>query len=159
MSSSNTTSRRYTIVVEHLDPELDDWQTLEYKTIAAECLASDADFLLSGLPSAAQTQRQLGLPSSNLTEQSVESKFSTPDQRKRVCLLDPKGERDLSPQDGEDFDVFLFGGILGDDPPRGKPQTTSPPDPARKTLTTPRQIAPATYANSASPAAGSARSK
>ena len=26
---------------------------------------------------------------------------------------------DLSTNDAEEFDVFLFGGILGDDPPRG----------------------------------------
>lgn len=122
--------RRYTIIVEHLDPELEDWQALEYKAIASECAASNADFLLSGLPSASQTQKQLGLPSTNLTEQSVEARFSAPDQRKRVCLLDPKGERDLSPEDGEEFDVFLFGGILGDDPPRG---TTNPQFPTRTT--------------------------
>ncbi|KAL7412757.1 DUF431-domain-containing protein [Mrakia frigida] len=35
----------------------------------------------------------------------------------RVCLLDPKAEKELAPEDGEEFDVFLFGGILGDDPP------------------------------------------
>ncbi|KAK4054415.1 hypothetical protein OIV83_000909 [Microbotryomycetes sp. JL201] len=38
----------------------------------------------------------------------------------RVCLLDPKGEKELEPQDIESFDWFLFGGILGDDPPRGE---------------------------------------
>lgn len=39
----------------------------------------------------------------------------------RVCLLDPKAEKELSPEDfNEDdagavgFDMFLFGGILGD---------------------------------------------
>jgi len=37
-----------------------------------------------------------------------------------VCLLDPKGEKDLGPEDAELFDAFLFGGILGDDPPRDR---------------------------------------
>lgn len=114
-------ARRHTLVVEHLDPELEDWQALEYTCIAAECAAANATFLLSGLPSASQTHKHLGLPSAALSEQSVEARYATPEQRRRVCLLDPKGEKDLSPQDGEDFDVFLFGGILGDDPPRGKP--------------------------------------
>ncbi|CAI4212219.1 unnamed protein product [Parascedosporium putredinis] len=40
------------------------------------------------------------------------------DTKDRVCLLDPSAAKDLSPEDGDTFDVFLFGGILGDDPPR-----------------------------------------
>lgn len=35
------------------------------------------------------------------------------DCKDRVCLLDPSAAQDLSPEDGERFDVFLFGGILG----------------------------------------------
>ncbi|CAE7105468.1 unnamed protein product [Rhizoctonia solani] len=38
----------------------------------------------------------------------------------QVCLLDPKAEKELSPSDGESFSWFLFGGILGDDPPRDR---------------------------------------
>jgi ribosome biogenesis SPOUT family RNA methylase Rps3 len=38
-----------------------------------------------------------------------------------VCLLDPKAEEELSPKDGDGrFSWFLFGGILGDDPPRDR---------------------------------------
>ena len=50
----------------------------------------------------------------------METLFATPEAKRKVCLLDPKGEKDLSPTDGQDFDVFLFGGILGDDPPRDR---------------------------------------
>ena len=110
------------IVVEHLDPELEEWQALEYKCIAEECRKSDMSFLLSGVQSATSVAKQLSLPSSNVTLQSVESSYDS-NERQRVCLLDPKAEQDLSPQDGEIFDVFLFGGILGDDPPRGKSAT------------------------------------
>ncbi|KIJ16516.1 hypothetical protein PAXINDRAFT_168604 [Paxillus involutus ATCC 200175] len=38
----------------------------------------------------------------------------------KVCLLDPKADRKLEPEDGLEFDWFLFGGILGDDPPRDR---------------------------------------
>ncbi|KAJ7172096.1 SAM-dependent RNA methyltransferase [Mycena filopes] len=39
----------------------------------------------------------------------------------KVCLLDPKAELPLSPEDGDGrFEWFLFGGILGDDPPRDR---------------------------------------
>ncbi|KAK4702287.1 hypothetical protein P7C70_g3934, partial [Phenoliferia sp. Uapishka_3] len=39
---------------------------------------------------------------------------------RRVCLLDPRAEKEIAPEDGEEFDWFLFGGILGDDPPRDR---------------------------------------
>ncbi|KAF7294315.1 hypothetical protein HMN09_01160500 [Mycena chlorophos] len=39
----------------------------------------------------------------------------------KVCLLDPKAEKGLAPEDGDgEFEWFLFGGILGDDPPRDR---------------------------------------
>ena len=38
----------------------------------------------------------------------------------RVCLLNPKAPKVLAPKDAEFFDCFLYGGILGDDPPRDR---------------------------------------
>jgi len=40
----------------------------------------------------------------------------------KVCLLDPSSPYPLSPEDADTYDFFLFGGILGDDPPRGTNQ-------------------------------------
>ncbi|KAH9817024.1 hypothetical protein DFH28DRAFT_167280 [Melampsora americana] len=37
-----------------------------------------------------------------------------------VCLLDPRAETVLEPADAKRFRWFLFGGILGDDPPRDR---------------------------------------
>ncbi|GAA97814.1 uncharacterized protein L969DRAFT_629248 [Mixia osmundae IAM 14324] len=37
--------------------------------------------------------------------------------KSKVCLLDPRAPQALSPADAAHFDVFLFGGILGNDPP------------------------------------------
>lgn len=115
----STDDPRPTIIVEHLDPELEDWQALEYRCIAEECKTSDWTFILSGLHDSKSVSRQLGLPASNLTQASVEKLYSAEDARQKVCLLDPKATQDLSPEDASQFDVFLFGGILGDDPPRG----------------------------------------
>lgn len=120
MASTESRGGRYTIIVEHLDPELEDWQALEYKSIAGESRSEGWDFILSGLSSASETQQQVGLPATNLTEDNVENLYSSESKRQRVCLLDPKAEQDLNPEDGKHFDVFLFGGILGDDPPRGQ---------------------------------------
>ena len=117
-NSRSETKPQQTIIVEHLDPELEDWQALEYACISAECHASNTQFLLSGLHSTLSLHKHLDIPAANRTNGSVEDMYS-PNERQRVCLLDPKAERDLSPEDGEVFEAFLFGGILGDDPPRG----------------------------------------
>jgi ribosome biogenesis SPOUT family RNA methylase Rps3 len=35
-----------------------------------------------------------------------------------MCLLDPKASEVLTPADAAAFDLYVFGGILGDDPPK-----------------------------------------
>lgn len=119
-NDSSADEARYTVIVEHLDPELEEWQVLEYKCITDECASSTPkwQFLLSGLPNPADVAKQLGVSGNIVTQESVESRYSQ-EKKSRVCLLDPKATKDLEPEDGDVFDVFLFGGILGDDPPRG----------------------------------------
>ncbi|KAJ5533624.1 SAM-dependent RNA methyltransferase predicted [Penicillium frequentans] len=104
-------------VVEHLDPELGPWSALEYAAIARESHDLGARFLLSSVPAELQMPADLAATRGLEVEQrSVEEIFA--DRKDRVCLLDPSAQVELSPEDGETFDVFLFGGILGDDPPR-----------------------------------------
>lgn len=38
----------------------------------------------------------------------------------RICLLDMRGDKNLAPEDAENFDCFMFGGILGDHPPKDR---------------------------------------
>lgn len=54
--------------------------------------------------------------------QLLQSNPDSPIPISKVCLLDPRAERVLSPSDGAPgkFEYFLFGGILGDDPPRDR---------------------------------------
>ena len=63
---------------------------------------------------------QLHLQPVQVTQQGVEQLLRDNVEKQEVCLLDPKAERDLTPDDRDAFRVFLFGGILGDDPPRGR---------------------------------------
>ncbi|KAJ6112623.1 hypothetical protein N7512_007947 [Penicillium capsulatum] len=106
-------------VVEHLDPELGPWSALEYACIARESHDRGARFLLSSVPAALQMPADLAATRGLEVEQrSVEEIFA--DRKDRVCLLDPAAQEELSPTDGDTFDVFLFGGILGDDPPRDR---------------------------------------
>lgn len=127
-----------TFVVEHLDPELEEWSSLEYGAIASECHAAGSQFLLSSVPQSLKLPENLqNAKGLNIETRGIEEIYAA--QKAKVCLLDPAASKDLSPEDGDTFDIFLFGGILGelsldcqgchfpqhtnsntgDDPPRG----------------------------------------
>ncbi|TEA20554.1 Protein arginine N-methyltransferase SFM1 [Colletotrichum sidae] len=108
-----------TYIVEHLDPELGPWSELEYIAIAKETHAAGGTFLLSSLPAGFVVPDKLKhVPALRTENRGVEELYAH--DKYRVCLLDPAAASDLCPEDGEKFDAFLFGGILGDDPPRDR---------------------------------------
>jgi len=107
-------------VVEHLDPELEQWSALEYRTIAQECAAAGSTFTLSSIPAGFKLPSELkSVTSLQVETRSIEDVVGEAG-KPTVCLLDPAAKQELSPEDGDRFETFLFGGILGDDPPRGK---------------------------------------
>ena len=108
---------RLSFVVEHLDPELGPWSALEYKTVAHESNQADCDFILSCVPGSLLPLLK-DIKHASVQTAGVEELFAH--KKSRVCLLDPAAKQELSPSDAEAFDVFLFGGILGDDPPRDR---------------------------------------
>ena len=100
-------------IVEHLDDELGPWSALEYLTIAGESQAAGAKFCLSSVPPTLVLPAMLEhVPGFAADERSVETLY--PEDKSRVCLLDPSATKELCPEDGDAFDVFLFGGILGE---------------------------------------------
>jgi ribosome biogenesis SPOUT family RNA methylase Rps3 len=99
-----------TYVVEHLDPELEAWSSLEYSAIATETHQAGSAFLLSSVPPSLVLPANLrGVEGLQVKSEGVEELF----QKSQVCLLDPSAAKELSPEDGDNFSVFLFGGILG----------------------------------------------
>ena len=111
-------SKKFTFVVEHLDPELGPWSALEYKTIAEESRKAGCDFILSSVPASLIASEDFADVKENARSDSVESYFA--DQKSQICLLDPAAKQELTPEDAGKFEIFLFGGILGDDPPRDR---------------------------------------
>lgn len=104
--------RLISYIVEHLDPELGPWSTLEYRSIAQESAEAGARFILSSVPKVLSLPSELRDPGLLTIEHlSVEDLFQ--ENHGRICLLDPAAPVELSPEDGTQFDVFLFGGILG----------------------------------------------
>ena len=105
-----TVSKTY--VVEHLDPELEEWSALEYASIARETLDAGSTFLLTSVQqSVIQPLIRANTPCKT-DERSVEEIFN--DTKDQVCLLDPAAQKELSPEDANRFNVYLFGGILGE---------------------------------------------
>ncbi|KAI1085303.1 DUF431-domain-containing protein [Whalleya microplaca] len=136
-SPSPPTAKTY--IVEHLDPELGPWSELEYLAIARETqqqrttTGSSTTFCLSSLPPAFRVPDALAaVPAFKAETRGVEEMYPEAEgegegksrgggkSKSRVCLLDPQAGEDLKPGDAGVFDVFLFGGILGDDPPRDR---------------------------------------
>lgn len=106
------TSQAKTFIVEHLDPELGPWSELEYITIGKESQATDTRFVLSSLPPGFRVPEVLkGIDAFTAESRGVEEIYAA--DKSRVCLLDPAAPKDLSPEDADAFDAFLFGGILG----------------------------------------------
>lgn len=105
-------TKKKTYIVEHLDPELGPWSTLEYCAIARESQDAGAAFCLSSVPKNLEVPVELHKAKGfHIDHRSVEDIYA--DAKGRVCLLDPAAPIGLSPLDGHKFDVFLFGGILG----------------------------------------------
>lgn len=115
MSDQNPSTAPVTIVVEHLDPELGAWSALEYGCIARESHSGGSKFLLSSVPTSLQMPDDLAATDGlGVEHRSIEEVFA--DRKSKVCLLDPSAKVELSPADGDNFEVFLFGGILGANP-------------------------------------------
>lgn len=101
-----------TFIVEHLDPELGPWSELEYIAIAKETQETNGTFILSSLPAEFKVPAGLnGISAFKPEHRGVEELYA--ENKAKVCLLDPSAAKDLSPEDGETFEAFLFGGILG----------------------------------------------
>lgn len=115
-------------VIEHMEDGFSEWVTLEYaqiirdvgstnlilasvskdisdKDIPQQLVAMGLQWTHSGLECIPQEFPQLNLPKM---------------EAGNVCLLDPRATEDLSPKDEPTFKYLLFGGILGDHPPRDR---------------------------------------
>lgn len=103
-----------------------EWVTLEYAQIIRDLGASN--LILTSLPADTKKSEipekllELGLQwtTKPLTEITQDFTDLPELKQQRVCLLDPRAKEDLEPADADRFDYFVFGGILGDHPPRDR---------------------------------------
>ena len=110
-------------IIEHLEDSLDDWSTLEYLNIFNH--VGPGSLILSGLTPTLASHlpdriAQVAIETTTRGIQEICEKKEYGLTANRVLLLDPASKVPLSPSDAAHFDALLFGGILGDDPPRDR---------------------------------------
>ncbi|GMM36561.1 protein-arginine N-methyltransferase [Saccharomycopsis crataegensis] len=121
-------------IIEHMESGFTEWVTLEYSQIIRDIGAQN--LILSSLPATTteadipKPLKDLGLQwtTKEITELTTEDFSVIPSSgisKDQTCLLDPRAESDLVPEDSEKFQFFVFGGILGDHPPRDRTKELS----------------------------------
>ncbi len=98
-------------VIEHLEPRVSEWVKLEYKNISK--MVGAGNLIFTNVKKPTDFLRGLG-------EVRVESVTKSP--LPNMIVLDPEAKEELMPADCKKFDYLVFGGILGDYPPRKRTQ-------------------------------------
>ncbi len=95
-------------VIEHLEPELFEWCRIEYKHISE--IVGKENLIFTNI--AKKDSSKLKGFGQVTKEKVSESNF------KNICVLDQYSDAELKTKDNNNFDYFVFGGILGDNPAR-----------------------------------------
>ena len=95
-------------IIEHLEPKLWPWSIIEYKHLSRAVGKKNVWF--TNIP---QSQVKKLNKFGKVFIQSVKSL-----NLKNACVLDPESNVTLTPENSSGFQFFIFGGILGDNPPK-----------------------------------------
>ena len=96
-------------IIEHIDSELFEWSLIEYEHISD--VVGKENLMFTNIKGD-NSKRILKKFGEIFGESIAEMKL------KNVCILDSNAEITLDSSDKKKFDYFVFGGILGDDPPQ-----------------------------------------
>ena len=96
-------------IIEHLEPEVFAWCVMEYKHISS--IVGKERLWFTNLKGKKGAERLEGW--GKCVQESVREL-----SLKNMCVLDPAVEETLEPKEAKAFAYFIFGGILGDDPPK-----------------------------------------
>jgi ribosome biogenesis SPOUT family RNA methylase Rps3 len=122
-------NKRRLYIIEHLEDHLWRWCLIEYKHISQ--IVGRENLWITNVKRKSKASEELKqfahvFKESIINEESIinlvqSSKLQT------ICVLDPEGKETLLPSEAKKFSHFIFGGILGDNPPqkRTAPELTS----------------------------------
>jgi ribosome biogenesis SPOUT family RNA methylase Rps3 len=94
-------------IIEHLEPKLWPWCIIEYKHISK--IVGKENLWFTNIKEKSKILSKYG----KVFKESIKS-MNLPD----TCTLDPESNITLSSKDSQKFKYFIFGGILGDYPPK-----------------------------------------
>ena len=94
-----------TYIIEHMEPRVYPWCIIEYKHISK--IVGKKNLIFTNTSNV--KLKKLG----KVTKKHVEKL-----NLDKPCLLDPNAPKKLTPKEAKKFKTFVFGGILGDYPPR-----------------------------------------
>jgi ribosome biogenesis SPOUT family RNA methylase Rps3 len=97
-------------IIEHLEPELWEWCALEYEHISQ--IVGKENLWFTNVKEKSKNAKKL----EKLGKVFVESVSKL--NLTNACVLDPEAGKMLEPGEAGKFDYMIFGGILGDYPPR-----------------------------------------
>jgi ribosome biogenesis SPOUT family RNA methylase Rps3 len=92
-------------VIEHLEPKVFEWCKFEYAHISR--WVGRQNLVFTNVKSV--SLKKFG---------KVEPKSIRQLRFDKACVLDPEAKQTLTPRIAKKFNYFIFGGILGDDPPK-----------------------------------------
>jgi len=97
-------------VIEHLEPSLFKWCMIEYKHISK--IVGKGNLWFTNIKRKSKASNELKKYGEVIMQSVREMKL------KDSCVLDPEAKETLTPQNSKKCRYFIFGGILGDYPPR-----------------------------------------
>jgi ribosome biogenesis SPOUT family RNA methylase Rps3 len=95
-------------IIEHLEPKLWPWCIIEYKHISRTVSKKNVWFTNIKKSDIRKLSSYGKVFSQSIKEMKLDY----------VCVLDPESNITLDPKNSSGFQYFIFGGILGDNPPR-----------------------------------------
>jgi ribosome biogenesis SPOUT family RNA methylase Rps3 len=103
-------------IIEHLEPELFEWCRIEYEHISE--IVGKQNLIFTNVKNSKNKKflENLGLVYS---DSICEKDFG------KMCVLSQFAKKTLVSSDKNNFDCFLFGGILGDNPPKKRTEHIS----------------------------------
>ena len=94
-------------IIEHLEPFISRWCLIEYKHIS-KIVGKDNLWITNVKKGSKELEKYAKIIKESVKQLAL----------KDSCILDPDSNTTLAPKDSKKFRYFIFGGILGDYPPK-----------------------------------------
>lgn len=98
-------------IIEHLEPRVYKWCFLEYKHISK--IVGKNNVIFTNVRNAKDQEKLIHFG-------KVEKRSVAEINLDKCCVLDPEAKKTLNPKEAKGFNYFIFGGILGDHPPKAR---------------------------------------